>query len=748
MNEISILSELNEEQQDAVTAPSQNLLILAGAGSGKTRVLVQRIAWLIQQQQVPAFSIYAVTFTNKAAQEMRSRIEQLLRTTHTQDFVSAMWIGTFHSHAHRLLRLHYREAQLGQYFQVIDSEDQYRLIKRLLKELNLSEQNWAPKQIQHFINQQKDLGKRAKDIEHHGDFYLKTLLSIYAAYEQFCLKSDVVDFAELLLRAQELLIHSKALLEHYQHRFRHILVDEFQDTNSIQYAFIKLLAGQNQCVMAVGDDDQSIYGWRGAKADNIQEFARDFPNTRIIRLEENYRSTAIILEAANKLIEHNQTRMGKTLRTRGPQGEPILLYRAFNETDEAHFIASEIARLVKDGTPFEDIAVLYRSNAQSRVMEEALIAKDIPYCIYGGLRFFERMEIKDALAYLRLALNPHDDASFERIINLPPRGIGDKTLSVLRESAKNYSFSLWDSLRKIVQEEKELSTRARQSLLDFNDLIAGFVDLTKQSDLSLSTLTQQVLNESGLLTHYANLKDEKQHMRVENLQELITATKLFQPLLIDETLSPLILFLTHASLEAGEGESADKKQAVQLMTLHSAKGLEFPIVFIAGMEEGLFPHRMSAEEPHKLEEERRLCYVGMTRAKQKVYLSFAEMRRLHGTEEWHRPSRFLKEIPTTCLSHIRTHETRFKPTLGENKKISSFNVMPIPLTQESLKKNAPFPLDQKWYIGQEVIHPLFGEGAIIACELENKHPQVTVEFLSHGCKKLILAYANLQIKRE
>ncbi|WP_448916923.1 DNA helicase II, partial [Haemophilus sputorum] len=630
-----LLDGLNDKQREAVAAPIGNYLVLAGAGSGKTRVLTHRIAWLIGVENVPESNILAVTFTNKAAAEMRHRIEYTLAQT-AEDQMSGgrlfgMWVGTFHSIANRLLRAHYLDANLPQDFQIMDTEDQQRLIKRLLKLHNIDEKNFPPKHVAWYINTQKDKGKRAKDIDHHNDPNEKKLVEIYRLYQEACDRAGLLDFAELLIRAYELLKHNKLILQRYQQRFQHILIDEFQDTNNIQYDLIHLLAGQTGTVMIVGDDDQSIYGWRGAQVENIQRFLNDYQQAETIRLEQNYRSTGHILSAANELIANNDNRLGKNLWTESGDGDPVEIYCAFNELDEARFVAAQIKQWKEDEGELSECAVLYRSNSQSRVIEEALIQANIPYRIYGGMRFFERQEIKDALAYLRLISNRFDDAAFERVINTPPRGIGERTLETIRQLVRDRQITLWQAIQVAVNQEL-LSGRAANALLRFVDLINALDQETEQ--MNLSEQTDFVIKKSGLYEMYQQEKGEKGEVRIENLEELVTATKQFTKPDEAEDLSDLTAFLTHASLEAGEAQASPNQDYVELMTLHSAKGLEFPRVFMVGVEEGIFPSGMSFDEG-RLQEERRLAYVGITRAKRKLTISYAELRRLYGKEERH-----------------------------------------------------------------------------------------------------------------
>ncbi|HYF97500.1 MAG TPA: DNA helicase II, partial [Coxiellaceae bacterium] len=618
-----LLDKLNEAQQQAVAAPTGHLLVLAGAGSGKTRVLVHRIAWLLQKEGFSPLSILAVTFTNKAAHEMRSRIEDLCQLpTHR------MWVGTFHGLAHRFLRQHWQEANLPQAFQILDADDQLRLLKRIHKSLQLDETHWPPKQSQWFINKNKEEGLRARHLNPHESLFMETMCKIYNHYEELCQRSGLVDFCELLLRSLETLQNNPELCQHYQTRFQHILVDEFQDTNNIQYSWLRLLAGNNGFLMAVGDDDQSIYSWRGAKIENLHRFTRDFSPVNTIRLEQNYRSTGTILSAANAVIENNANRLGKKLWTEGANGEAISLYSAYNERDEAYYVVARIRDCLQQGYQRSDIALLYRSNAQSRVLEEALLGANIPYRIFGGQKFFDRAEIKDALGYLRLIANRQDDAAFERIVNVPARGIGDTTLLSLREYARVHQLSLWETTQQMLNAQA-LSNRAASALHNFLQLIEQSATATQ--DMNLAAQTEFVLQASGLMELYRQDRTERGQSRVENLEELITATRQFTPDQNEaETLSPLGAFLAHVALETGENQAEAHTDSVNLMTLHAAKGLEFPVVFLCGMEEGLFPHKMSSEELNGLEEERRLCYVGMTRAMKKLYLSFAESRYLNG----------------------------------------------------------------------------------------------------------------------
>tara|TARA_R110002020_G_scaffold243757_2_gene457342 strand:- start:7040 stop:9223 length:2184 start_codon:yes stop_codon:yes gene_type:complete len=720
-----LLNSLNDAQRQAVTATPGQQLVLAGAGSGKTRVLVHRIAWLVEVENASPWSILSVTFTNKAAHEMRHRIEQLLGIS-----PQGMWVGTFHGLAHRLLRAHWKEAGLAEQFQILDSDDQLRLVKRVIRELGLDENQWAPRQAQWWINGQKDEGLRPQHIQAAGDVFLTTMLRIYQGYEQACARAGVVDFAELLLRSLELWRDNNALREQYQARFKHMLVDEFQDTNAVQYAWLRLIAGKTPSLMVVGDDDQSIYGWRGAKIENIHQFQRDYPSSELIRLEQNYRSTACILNAANALITQNAGRMGKELWTDGEEGEPIALYAGFNEQDEARFIVERIDQAVRDGMNRSEIAILYRSNAQSRVLEEALLRAAVPYRIYGGQRFFERAEIKNAMAYMRLVANRGDDGALERIINLPTRGIGDKTIESLRQHARQQDVSMWQAACDLL-DNKGLPGRAANAVQGFCQLIE---DITLRVEgVPLYSMAQQVIEHSGLLRFHENEKGEKAQARIENLEELVSAARAFENDQAEEELEgdTLLAFLAHASLEAGETQADRFEDSVQLMTLHSAKGLEFPLVFLAGVEEGLFPHKMSLEEPGRLEEERRLAYVGITRAMQQLVITWAETRRLYGSETFNKVSRFVREIPSELIREVRMGNQVSRPFGPGNPGKSS-------LFQSDATESTGFAL------GQRVMHGLFGEGVVLNYEGQGAQARIQVNFDDEGSKWLMVSYAKLQ----
>ena len=726
--DISLLvDQLNDGQRNAVAASSRHQLVLAGAGSGKTRVLVHRIAWLLNVENVSPFAILAVTFTNKAAREMRGRLEDLLQMPG-----NGLWVGTFHGLAHRLLKQHWQEAKLPQHFQILDSDDQLRLIKRLMKDNNIDDSRYPPKQFQWFINGQKDEGRRAAHVIPSADPFSRQLSDFYQLYEAYCQQQGLVDFGEILLRAHELWLHNPELLQHYQNRFSHILVDEFQDTNNIQYAWIRLLAGNKVSVMVVGDDDQSIYGWRGANIDNIRHFQDDFPDVELIKLEQNYRSTATILEAANAVIANNQGRLGKQLRTDGEDGEPILLYSAFNEQDEARYIADLVDEWARSGRARADMAILYRSNAQSRTLEEALLRAGIPYRIYGGQRFYERLEIKNALAYLRLVLNRNDDAAVERVINVPARALGEKTVEALRAIARDEGCSLWQALSKAL-EHNSLPKRAASAVQGFQDLVDE-LDVAAM-EMSLHELVDHVIQQSGLIEHHRKEKGEKGQARVDNLEELVNAARQFEPDYADdeEEVTPLADFLDSASLEAGDGQADEYEDAVQLMTLHSAKGLEFPQVVLAGMEEGLFPHKMSMDEADGLEEERRLAYVGITRAMEKLILTCAESRRLHGQENFSTPSRFIREIPAELIQEVRLRNSISRP-LSARSSSGGFNAS----GKSALQQDYPYAL------GQRVLHAMFGEGTVLQFEGQGPGLRVQVNFDDQGSKWLVASFAKLE----
>ena len=728
----SILEGLNEQQLEAVTLPHESALILAGAGSGKTRVLTTRIAWLIQTGQVSPLMLIAVTFTNKAAREMLTRISAMLPIN-----TRGMWVGTFHGLCNRLLRTHSRDAGLPHTFQILDSADQLSVVKRVMKGLGIDEEKYPPKQAQYFINQNKEEGLRASRVEVRDDFS-RRLNEVYAAYDAQCNREGVVDFAELLLRCFELLQKNEILRNHYQARFRHILVDEFQDTNRLQYLWLRLLAGGNNAVFAVGDDDQSIYAFRGARSGNMLDFERDFGVRKVIKLEQNYRSHGNILDAANALIRHNRARLGKNLWTAEGEGEPLRLFESATDLQEAGFVLDEIKSLRRDGVRLSDIALLYRSNAQSRVLEHALFNAGLPYRVYGGLRFFERQEIKHALAYLRLVANPQDDGAFLRVVNFPARGIGNRTLEQLQQTAEGTGTSLWQAACASAPGGKA------------GTALAAFVRLIEQMQaatqgLPLAEVIEHVIEASGLLAHYRAEKDSAE--RVENLEELVNAGAAFSaeaglelaptepaaPSTEDAAaVEPLSAFLAHASLEAGEHQAAAGADALQLMTVHSAKGLEFHSVFISGLEEGLFPHENSLNTDGGLEEERRLMYVAITRARRRLYLTHAQTRMLHGQTRYNIASRFLDEIPPALVRRMNTVAPA-APAASSGPRMPSFGVG---LAQSPAAVAG-------WRIGQSVVHPRFGSGVIVRFEGRGSDARVQVNFRDVGLKLLALEYARL-----
>ncbi len=698
----TLLDGLNPHQHEAVTLEGKSALILAGAGSGKTRVLTTRIAFLVATHKASPHGILAVTFTNKAAREMLTRISAMLPIN-----TRGMWVGTFHGLCNRLLRAHYREAELPSTFQILDSADQLSVVKRVIKAMGVDDEKFPPKQAQHFINGNKERGLRAPRVEAHDPF-TQRMAEIYAAYDAQCQKEGVVDFAELLLRTCELLGRNAALREHYQSRFAHILVDEFQDTNRLQYQWLQLLASPSSQVLAVGDDDQSIYAFRGADVGNMREFQRDFGDT-VIRLEQNYRSQGNILEAANALIANNRGRLGKNLWTDAGAGERIRVYRAPSDLDEAAFVVEEARALQREGVPLNDVAVLYRSNAQSRVIESALFNAGMPYRVYGGLRFFERAEIKHALAYLRVAAQPEDDGAFLRIVNFPPRGIGARSLETLAEAAHG---------RPLLQTARGSagSGRGGAALTSFVALVDVLGE--KLRDLPLHEAVDHVIEASGLKAHYRADKDGAD--RVENLDELVSAAKQFAN---DGEANDLAAFLAHASLEAGEHQSGEGAEALQLMTVHSAKGLEFNAVFMTGLEEGLFPHEQSFNTEDGLEEERRLMYVAITRARHRLTLSYTESRQLHGQTRYNIASRFLEEVPEQLLAPI--------------------NARKMAVQRPSF---SPAGVDNAtgFHIGQNVKHAKFGAGVVIGTEGRGADARVQVHFREGGQKWLALEYAKLE----
>ena len=717
-----LLGALNPAQQSAVSAPQAHRLVLAGAGSGKTRVLTHRLAWLVAIERLSPQSVLAVTFTNKAAAEMRGRLEQLLRVP-----VSALWVGTFHGIAHRMLRLHYKDAGLPQNFQILDADDQLRLVKRLLKNLDLPDDQWPPRAVAGFINARKEDGQRAGNLPETADFVAHTYRRIYQAYEAQCNQNGLVDFAELLLRAYELCRDNADIQAHYRRRFRHILVDEFQDTNHLQYQWLRTLAGDTGILFAVGDDDQSIYSWRGARVEHMLQLTRELPQCDVVRLEQNYRSTATILGAANSLIARNQGRLGKELWTAGNDGELIQRFEAFTDLDEAEFVVHRIRDGMNSGRPLSHHAILYRTSAQSRVMEEALIRAGTQYRIYGGLRFFERAEIKDVLAWLRLLHNRDDDVSFERAVGAPPRGIGATSLDKLRRAAHDGGISLWQAATQATPATLGRTAKALGELIALVDQIAG-----KTRHETLGELTETVIRDSGLRAHFDKDRSEQGEGRRENLDELINAKRGFEPLLTDDTeIDPLTAFLTHAALEAGERQSGPGEDCVQLMTLHAAKGLEFPVVFLVGLEQGLFPSQRTIDEGH-LEEERRLCYVGITRAREQLYLTHSGSRRIHGVQQSCVPSQFLREIDPSFVAETRPRAgVLHAPAMRGGPQLLRGGAAVMPDAAHGL------------HIGMRVSHSKFGEGTVLNFDGEGPGARVEVNFKRDGAKWLMLAYAKL-----
>jgi len=730
--------DLNAEQKKAVTFKETNLLILAGAGSGKTRVLVTRIAYLIDTYNVSPFNIMAVTFTNKAAREMKERLVKMI------DFpIDNMWVGTFHGIANKLLRLHHNESGLKSNFKIIDGEEQLRIIKKIHKSMNLSEERWPAKQTQWFISDNKDRGVRPSSIDVHKDVYTKTLTNIYIEYSKYCNKCNLVDFSELILRSFELLVNNEDILKQYKNRFNHVFVDEFQDTNNIQYAFIKLLVGDCNYLTAVGDDDQSIYGWRGANVENIWRVSEDFNNVNIIRLEQNYRSTKNILSVANAVISKNKNRMGKNLWTDGDDGDPIIIYSATNDIDEATFIVLSILRNLDEGISRGEIAILYRSNAQSRILEEQLIKYSVPYKIYGGLKFFDRAEIKDIIAYLRLIEDLDDDISFERIVNLPTRGIGASTINILRSFSVANKLSLFEASKQIILGDDILNTRALNALSSFVVLLNNIRSEIKKIKL-LEDKILFLISNLNLREHYIKDRSDRGQIKVDNLYELVNAAKEFEE---HDNSDAVQLFLEHIALESGEfsDEDEDNGGFIQLMTLHAAKGLEFPVIYMAGMEHGLFPHQLSLDSPDKFEEERRLCYVGMTRAMQKLYISHARVRRLHGNEQYRRVSSFLKDIPCEFVQRLgQDYEEYSSVNLdpnGNNNRLQNSNAG---FSSKSSSSDIVMFEEYRYYIGQQVIHSKFGVGTIIGFEGGGELLKINVNFESVGQKLLAATYAKLK----
>jgi DNA helicase-2/ATP-dependent DNA helicase PcrA len=728
------LEHLNPEQLAAVTLHEEgaagHALVLAGAGSGKTRVLTTRIAWLIKSGHVTPGGVLAVTFTNKAAREMMTRLTAMLPMN-----PRGLWIGTFHGLANRLLRTHHQEAGLPREFQILDVQDQLSAVKRLARALNVDEDRFPPRDLQRFINGNKEEGLRARDAP-AGDDIARRQVEFYAAYDEQCQREGVADFAELLLRSYELLARNEIIRQHYQARFRYILIDEFQDTNRLQYRWLKMFAGPASRLFAVGDDDQSIYGFRGANVGNLAEFEKEYSRGKVIRLEQNYRSQGNILDAANALISNNTQRLGKNLWTSAGSGDPLRVFEGESDADEARFIAEEVGALRREGMRLVDIAVLYRSNAQSRVLEHALFGATIPYRVYGGLRFFERAEVKHALAYLRLISSPADDTSFLRVANFPPRGIGARSMEQLQDAAKQKGIPLFEAVD--FSSVKSLS---------FKKLIQDLQTETK--DLPLPEVVEHVIHRSGLIEHYKNEREGVD--RVENLEELVNAAAAFtqseRDPEADEEMPPLVAFLTHAALEAGDHQAGEGQDALQLMTAHSAKGLEFHAVFLSGLEEGLFPHEQSTVEKDGLEEERRLAYVAITRARQRLYLSFAQTRMLHGQTRYSLASRFLEEIPEGLKKWLT-------PKLSRQRSMG-FD-MPARRQSRADDKDSYFPKKETvtfakrregpgLRIGQNVTHPKFGAGVIVDAEGDGSDARVQVNFGRQGVKWLAVAVAKLEV---
>ena len=709
-----ILGQLNEPQKEAVTSGRQPVLVVAGAGSGKTRVLVHKIAWLIGVESISPHSILAVTFTNKAANEMNNRIRDMLNID-----TRGMWVGTFHGLAHKFLRLHWQEAGLQQNFQILDSDDQHRQIKRLVKNMSLDEAYYPPKEIQWYINTQKDQGFRSSQSQ--TDPSRKDFTEIYKAYEEVCEQSGLVDFGELLLRCFEVLASKKELLEHYQSRFRHILVDEFQDTNEIQYQWIKLLSGNDTATFVVGDDDQSIYKWRGANSANMARFQKDYQGSRLIKLEQNYRSTKTILDAANAIIKNNDDRMEKKLWTDAEEGPLIKLHGNYDEYEESRNIIETILARSKK-IALDDIAILYRSNAQSRVIEEALLQHSIPYRVYGGFRFFDRAEVKDVLAYLRIVVNNNDNIAFERAANMPPKGIGAKTMGEIRELSKKENISMFAAASQMIQHSL-LSSRAQKSVMEYLHQIKNIKSSIENQDLSIQF--EKCIELSGLISYLKKKKTEKSETKIDNISELVNAAYGYRPLLEEEEMTPLESFLSHAALESTDNQAAEFQECVQLMTMHSAKGLEFNMVFIAGMEDGLFPHQRSQLDPGGLQEERRLCYVAITRSMEKLYISYAGQRMLHGQTNYSQPSRFLMEIPDALIDDTSSNG--------------------VALSRPYFKKQIKQKNKSGMRLGQRVSHSRFGEGIVLALEGDGDNARAQINFEYEGIKWLVLGYAKLKL---
>jgi DNA helicase-2/ATP-dependent DNA helicase PcrA len=721
------LEQLNPEQLAAVTLPAGHALILAGAGSGKTRVLTTRIAWLLKAGTVSPSGVLAVTFTNKAAREMLTRLTAMLTLN-----PRGMWIGTFHGLCNRMLRSHHQEAGLPREFQILDSQDQLAAVKRLLRSMNADEDRFPPRDLQYFIMRKKEEGLRARDVPVPDDTARRSV-ELYVAYDEQCQREGVVDFAELLLRSYELLQRNEPLREHYRARFRHILVDEFQDTNKLQYRWLRLLAGPGASLFAVGDDDQSIYAFRGANVGNMADFERDYQVGKVIRLEQNYRSQGNILDAANALITHNKNRLGKNLWTASGAGEPLRVFEGQSDADEARWMVEEIKALQREGSRLDQIAVLYRSNAQSRVLEHALFTAALPYRVYGGLRFFERAEVKHALAYLRLIAAPADDNAFLRVVNFPARGIGARTVEALQDAAKAAGRNLY---------ETALATPGK-----VGPFVALIESLRQETEgLTLAERVEHVVAKSGLIEHYKTEREGAE--RVENLGELVNAAAAFKPEEIEvesgEGADPLTAFLTHAALEAGEHQAGEGQDALQLMTMHSAKGLEFNAVFVSGLEEGLFPHEQSLLEKDGPEEERRLMYVALTRARKRLYLSFAQTRLLHGQTRYNLPSRFLEEIPQGLLKWLTPRFAEKRKPVVSHFTAGSFTRAPKRDPRFGGAPAGTGGVAGSFRIGQNVVHAKFGAGVIVDAEGQGNEARVQVNFGRQGVKWLAVSVAKLQ----
>ena len=714
-----ILDDLNEVQRDAVTEELPYSLVLAGAGSGKTKVITHKVAWLSKVKNINPLSLLTVTFTNKAAKEMRGRIESILG-----EQLNQMWCGTFHGLFHRMLKMHWEEAGLIKSFSILDGDDQNRIIKRVIKKMNLDEATWQARQTQWFINKQKDEGRRVAKLPSKATYVEEKMADIYLEYQKTCEEEGVVDFAEILLRSYEMLNKNPELLLHYQKRFQHILVDEFQDTNEIQYLLLKQLVGKDGHITVVGDDDQSIYSWRGAKSTNINRFLKDFKGVKTLKLEQNYRSTTNILAAANAVIRNNPERLGKELWTEKEEGELIKVYRAFNERDEAKFIVDIIKSWVEEGRNLSECAIIYRSNAQSRVLEDSILRAELPYRIYGGVRFYERLEIKNALSYAKLAVDNQNDAAFERIINVPSRGIGAKTMDQIRELARENALSLWGAAKKLSESS---GPKVSNALKEFFSVVDKISKIANKKEIE--EFFEKLVDLSGLKEFHGKEPGEKGRSRVENLEELVSAAAGFFSIGedADDERSQLELFLDQASLDAGENQAKENEDAIQMMTLHSSKGLEYPLVFVAGCEEGLFPHKRSVEDPRQLAEERRLCYVGMTRAMERLYLTYAEVRNVFGVDGFSPASRFLKEIPEEFKYEIRI--------ASENiSQAKSFSPKIVGGTEHKVGGFA---------LGDRVGHPSFGEGVILNYEGDGSNARVQVNFDTEGTKWLVLSFAKL-----